>query len=132
MHLTKSILKQKFQEYNQLYFDGELPMPIFSLIQSDRLAGQFCARWGRRDGVLQLVRKEIQIVENIQWTERDLRAVMVHEMIHYYVELRKKKPRRDGDFQHWGLFWWMKVRLNWRYHLGIRNSASHLQLTSHL
>ena len=30
MEITKEILKQKFEEYNKLYFNNELPMCTFS------------------------------------------------------------------------------------------------------
>ena len=120
--LDKTYLKEKFVEYNQLYFNNSLPkVPIFSIINTPHLAGQYCARWGKKNGVLQIIRHEIQIDENILWTEEKLRSVLVHEMIHYYVETKKKKPKREGDFQHWGLFWVMKTKLNWKYNLHIKN-----------
>ena len=120
--LDKTYLKEKFVEYNQLYFNNSLPkVPIFSIVNTPNLAGQYCARWGKKNGVLQIIRHEIQIDENILWTEEKLRSVLVHEMIHYYVEIKKKKPKRDGDFQHWGLFWIMKTKLNWKYNLHIKN-----------
>lgn len=126
--LDKTYLKEKFVEYNQLYFNNALPkVPIFSIINTPNLAGQYCARWGKKNGVLQIIRHEIQIDENILWTEEKLRSVLVHEMIHYYVEIKKKKPKRDGDFQHWGLFWVMKTKLNWKYNLHIKNRATESQ-----
>ena len=128
IEISKEFVKEKFKEYNDLYFNGQLKMPIITLIQSDVLAGQFCAKWGKRNGVLQLIRKEIQIVENIVWTEDSLRNVLVHEMIHYYVETKKVKPKREGDFQHWGLFWKMKIKLNWKYGLHITNKYTYLKL----
>ena len=30
MEITKELLKQKFEEYNKLYFNNELPMCTFS------------------------------------------------------------------------------------------------------
>jgi hypothetical protein len=128
LNISKQYLKEKFIEYNKLYFDNKLPkVPIFTIINSKNLAGQYCAKWGKKDGVLQITRHEIQIDENILWTEETLRSVLVHEMIHYYVEIQKKKPKRDGDFQHWGLFWVMKTKLNWKYNLKIRNNGSYLK-----
>ena len=45
--LDKTYLKEKFVEYNQLYFNNALPkVPIFSIINTPHLAGQYCARWG--------------------------------------------------------------------------------------
>jgi hypothetical protein len=128
IQIDKAYLKEEFIEYNQLYFDNKLPkVPIFTIINTRNLAGQYCSRWRRKDGVLQIVRHEIQIDENILWTEETLKNVLVHEMIHYYVETKKKKPSRDGDFQHWGLFWLLKMKLNWKYNLKIRNNATHLK-----
>jgi hypothetical protein len=128
MQIDKAYLKSKFLEYNRLYFNSELKTPIFTLIDSPNLAGQYCARWGRRNGVMQLIRNEIQIEQKVLWTEQTLRSVLVHEMIHYYVETKKTKPCRNGDFQHWGLFWRIKVRLNWKYGLKIRNRDTDLPM----
>jgi hypothetical protein len=33
MEITKELLKQKFEEYNKLYFNNELPMCTFSYAQ---------------------------------------------------------------------------------------------------
>lgn len=128
LNINKQYLKEKFIEYNQLYFNNLLPkIPIFSIVNTPNLAGQYCSRWGKKDGILQITRHEIQIDENILWTEETLRSVLVHEMIHYYVETKKKKPKRDGDFQHCGLFWFIKIKLNWKYHLKIRNNGNYLK-----
>ena len=133
IRLDKTYLKEKFVEYNQLYFNNSLPkVPIFSIVNTPHLAGQYCVRWGKKNGVLQIIRHEIQIDENILWTEETLRSVLVHEMIHYYVEIKKKKPKRDGDFQHWGLFWVMKTKLNWKYNLHIKNRATESQFRGRL
>ena len=52
INITKQYLKEKFIEYNKLYFDNKLPkIPIFTIINSKNLAGQYCAKWGKKDGV---------------------------------------------------------------------------------
>ena len=40
--LDKTYLKEKFVEYNQLYFNNSLPkVPIFSIVNTPNLAGQY-------------------------------------------------------------------------------------------
>lgn len=124
IEITKEFVKEKFKEYNELYFNGELKMPIITLIDGTKYAGRFLCK---RNSKYELIRKEIQIAENIYWTLTDFRNVLVHEMIHYYVHTKDKCPL-SGDFQHWGLFWRMKVKLNWKYGLHIKNRDTQLKL----
>jgi len=126
IEITKEFVKEKFKEYNELYFNGELKMPTIKLIDGTKYAGCFSCRHNKTTG--KMYQQEICIGENIIWTLRDFRSVLVHEMIHYYVHYKRNKQKRDGDFQHWGLFWKMKVKLNWKYGLHIRNKATYLKL----
>lgn len=125
---TIDYLKEKFKKYNHLYFNDILKLPVFSFECKDHIAGEFRCRFVRKDGQWKLTHKRIHINGNILWNEQTLRSVLIHEMIHYYVQLHKKVPSRDGDFQHWGLFWLMKVKLNWKYGLNIKNNYFELKL----
>lgn len=122
--ITKEFVKEKFKEYNELYFNGELKMPKITLIDGTKYAGRFLCK---RNSNYELIRKEIQIADNISWNLNDFRNVLVHEMIHYYVHIKDKQPL-SGDFQHFGLFWKMKIKLNWKYGLHIKNRDTHLKL----
>ena len=61
--LDKTYLKEKFVAYNQLYFNNALPkVPIFSIVNTPHLAGQYCARWGKKNGVLQIQSIKLALV----------------------------------------------------------------------
>lgn len=128
IEVTVELLKELFKKYNKLYFDNKLMLPTFSLECNDNIAGEFRYRFIKKDGQCTLGRKVIHINGNIIWNEQTLRSVLIHEMIHYYVQLHKKEPSRDGDFQHWGLFWVTRLKLNWKYNLDIRNNYFFLKL----
>lgn len=38
MEITRELLKEKFKEYNRLYFDGKLRAPGFSVIRYRQIA----------------------------------------------------------------------------------------------
>ena len=89
MQVTKILLKEKFREYNKLYFNGELKMPKFTLFKSRIVAGKFAYRVGHGNRVKD---QEIVIGDGFRWTEDLLRDVLVHEMLHYYLV-------SNGDFR---------------------------------
>ena len=128
IEVTVELLKELFKKYNKLYFDNNLMLPTFSLECNDNIAGEFRYRFIKKGGQWTLGRKVIHINGNIIWNEQTLRSVLIHEMIHYYVQSRKKEPSRDGDFQHWGLFWITRLKLNWKYNLDIKNNYFFLKL----
>lgn len=68
MEITRNLLKQRFAEYNQAYFEGKLTMPKFSLPQSYHTEKVYTVNrtWKYR-------------------TEDFFKDVLVHEMIHQYV-----------------------------------------------
>ena len=102
-------MEQKFREYNHLYFHGDLPLPQFGLLKSYRTCGYFsCDKIvGRR----KLKKPRIEISCYFDWEENDLRNVMVHEMIHYYLAYK--------HIDHGEAFKKMSEDLNQQYGLNI-------------
>ena len=98
IEISKEFVKEKFKEYNDLYFNGELKMPKITLIDGTKYAGQFVYKKGglyaKPQDKDKLRYTEIQIAENIIWTEKSFRSVLVHEMIHYYIQAKNL-------YQHW-------------------------------
>ncbi|MGM9746450.1 MAG: SprT-like domain-containing protein [Paludibacteraceae bacterium] len=123
--ITKEFVKEKFKEYNELYFNGELKMPKITLIDGTKYAGTFTCRHNKTTG--KLYEQEIGIAYNVLWNIKTFENTLVHEMIHYYVNTKEVNPLK-GDFQHCGLFWKMKIKLNWKYGLHIKNRDTHLKL----
>ena len=81
MEITKELLKQKFEEYNKLYFNNELPMCRFTYTYMRDVFGRYmtsttpkCKKIGH-----------IWISKSIDLDEEMLRELLVHEMIHHYV-----------------------------------------------
>ena len=81
MEITKELLKQKFEEYNNLYFNNELPMCTFSYNYMRYAFGTYTTHTksnGQKMG-------HIRISKSIDLDEEMLRELLVHEMIHHYV-----------------------------------------------
>lgn len=73
MQVTIPILKEMFKECNKTYFENKLKMCNFSLYSSTTEKGRFTT--GR-----------IWINKRLSWTEETLKGVLIHEMVHYYVD----------------------------------------------
>lgn len=70
-----------FSLYNDEYFDGELPIPEFKVIHSYRTLGEY-STYPCHDGHYGDV---IKVSDNYDYTESQLRDIIVHEMIHMYL-----------------------------------------------
>lgn len=91
MEITRDLLKEKFKEYNRLYFDGKLRAPGFSVIRYRQIAGRFSYRRNRKGEICD---RQISLSSEFKWDEDSFRDVMVHEMIHYELFLQ-------GDHSIW-------------------------------
>ena len=113
MEMTETLIEQKFREYNHLYFNGELPLPQFGLLKSYLTCGYFSCNKiiGRR----KLKKPRIEISCYFDWEEDDLRNVMVHEMIHYYLAYK----HIDTLITHGEAFQKMSEDVNRQYGLNI-------------
>lgn len=96
MKLTTFLIATKFHEYNKLYFDGKLGYCKFALLPKSNTA------YGRYDRKIQSKRvteSRISLGRCIKWNEKRLEEVLLHEMIHMYVETIEGKLH-DGLFGH--------------------------------
>ena len=103
MKITKEDIKALFKKYNKLYFDGVLPSCKCHVFKGRGVFGRynyFRKGNGKYEG-------SIWIAYNVDWTEETLREVVVHEMIHHYVQTIE--GRSGGLFGH-----------NWRFHRQMR------------
>ena len=113
MEITKELLKQKFEEYNKLYFNNELEMCRFTYTYM-KMFGRYMTSTtpeGRSIG-------HIWISRSADWDEGKLRQIIVHEMIHHYVHTIDGK-KYDGLFQHGHYFVRQIKRLKKQYGLMI-------------
>ena len=82
MEVTKELLKEKFNEYNKLYFGGKLGNCQFYFFPKNRTAFGKYTLWKKTSGEDV---SHIYIGSRFNWNEQLLKEVLVHEMIHMYV-----------------------------------------------
>ena len=101
MEVTKQMIKERFDEYNKLYFGGKLGKCKFYLLpRNTKGCGRFVSRKDSKSNEFGC----IWIANSVDWKEEELREVIVHEMIHMYIIMVQKIPWPfNGVFGH-GLF----------------------------
>lgn len=81
LDITMDLLKEKYAEYNRMYFNGILPKCKFCFILPDSLGGYSYDKtsngYQHRIGICKSV---------IYWDETILKEILIHEMIHLYVQ----------------------------------------------
>ena len=85
MTLTISYISEKFEKYNNLYFNGSLKTPKFKISNSKRALGTLCI--SRRLNFYGGYTKEhtISISKYYDRTEKQYDNTLIHEMIHLYI-----------------------------------------------
>ena len=91
MTITKTEIREKFVYFNEKFFENKLAVPTICFKNNkDGVVGKFRC-W----------KDECRIYINrcIEWTEKDLDDVIVHEMIHYYIsKILNKNPLFSHGF----------------------------------
>ena len=120
--LTTLNLLMLFSECNTKYFEDELPIPQFKVIHSYRTLGEY-STYPVPDGHYGDV---IKISDNYDYTDNQLRDVMVHEMIHMYL----MHFGIDRRCSHGKAFRQMMKDFNCRYglNMSVTTDASHFKL----
>ena len=113
MEITEQIIEQKFREYNKEFFNDELPLPKFGLLKSYITCGYFSCK--KIIGKRKLRGQRLDISAYYDWDEDDLKNVIVHEMIHYYLAHK----HIDVELTHGDAFMEMANELNRKYNLRI-------------
>lgn len=82
----QEVLEYGFDVLNKVYFNGELPPIVISIMSSPRTNGHFtCGRVWRAEETLM---HEINIsAEHLDRPIENIMATLQHEMIHYYCEI---------------------------------------------
>ena len=81
MVYCESQIKVLFREFNRLYFDNILPVPYVKIRHSVKTLGYFSYTIGAMPGTTEV----IEISDFYNYTDNQLRDIIVHEMIHYYL-----------------------------------------------
>lgn len=79
-----------FVDFNEEYFNNELPMPNFAVKHSYRTLGYFHCEF---DWYGDIVEPTIEMSDYYDYTESQFRDILIHEMIHYYLLLCGKDRR---------------------------------------
>lgn len=112
MIATIPYIKEKFEEFNRQMFDGKLPMPAIELSRAKRSLGM-CVAKKRRTllGKVELYDFKLRISSMFDLPEREMEDTIIHEMIHYYIDINKLKD----SSAHGPLFRQMMESINKRF-----------------
>ena len=88
MKATLPYLYERFEHFNRLCFDGLLPIPKLKLTNAQSYMGQLRYKRRRRpDGFYEKYDFTINISTRFELPEADLEDIIIHELIHYYIDL---------------------------------------------
>jgi len=82
MEIAEFNILAGFQCFNHDYFDDELPFLEFRIRHSYRTLGYFSCEY---DEYGNMFNQAIEMSDNYDYTEKQFRDILVHEMIHYYL-----------------------------------------------
>ena len=116
MRINKALIKEKFNEYNKLYFNSELPKCEIRIKSAYRYYGLFKCKFDEK--YKKVTCKSITISDLYDYTEETLASILIHEMIHYYL-VQKRKLFKDS-FNHGPEFQKMVKEFNEKYNLNIK------------
>ena len=123
MNITKDTLKKLFKEYNKKYFNNELTVCAMHYYNIGDCFGRYISKKDKNGNV----KGNIWITTNVDWTENTLKCVLIHEMIHHYIDTVEKK-KFDGLFGH-GFFFRRKMnKINKKFGLNIKTFFSDIKL----
>lgn len=113
MEVTVDIIRKKFKEYNKEFFNNELITPEIRLLKSYLTCGYFSCK--KIIGKRKLRGQRLEISCYYDWNENDLRNVIIHEMIHYYLAYK----HIDNELSHGEAFIKMSKEFNEKYDMNI-------------
>ena len=94
MIITIDEIKSVFDEYNKKAFNNELPLPMFELMETKSLLGQFRTR--------RIMGEKVYIIRISKYFDRAFegyRNTIVHEMLHYYIRFKGIKDSSSHGYQ---------------------------------
>lgn len=92
LKLSKELLKELFDEYNEKYFYGKLGKCTFSFFSKNNIClGKFSDREDKNGKP----KDKIWVGTCVNWTEETLKLLLIHEMIHMY-NIRVEKCKFNG------------------------------------
>ena len=113
MNAEKFDIGFKFIDFNELFFECELPFPNFEVIHTSKDLGRISCEF---DNYYNITRVTISITDYYDFTESQFDNILLHEMIHYYLAWTKK----DVNLSHGKEFKEMMRRFNKEYKTNIQ------------
>lgn len=99
----QEVLEYGFEVLNRVYFDNELPTPVITIMSSPRAYGHFTVGkvWRAEETHL----NEINIsAEHLDRPIENTMATLLHEMVHYYCQLKGIADTSQDGRYHNGKF----------------------------
>lgn len=95
MEVTEKLLKEKYDEYNRMYFEGKLKNVKMGFISKSfkRTVGEF-EFYIDKDGYFRYA--SIKVNKGIDWDEEKLRRILLHEMAHFSVTQKYRRNKKHG------------------------------------
>lgn len=118
--ITSSYLQKKFADFNEKYFGGVLPPCDMKAVDETLGLGLFLRGTKTHSPAIYIVRKPL-LVKKESWKEDELDNVIIHEMIHLYVD--EIMHHHMALFQHGYYFRKVCRMLKEQYGLDIKLSA---------
>ena len=97
INITKELIRERFKKYNKICFNKKLKIPEIRIGKSNGLYGEFAYKKILDDGTI--LRPHIWIAKNVDWNDYTLDAVLLHEMVHYYLVTNKKGLKHNKNFR---------------------------------
>lgn len=91
MKVSTEILRTWFDEFNRKYFDSSLPEPRFVTGNARTQLGAMAYKWKSTMGFRKYYDYTIRISNYYDADEKHFKNVLLHEMIHYYIVIKKIK-----------------------------------------
>ncbi|NPD80626.1 sprT domain-containing protein [Prevotella sp. PINT] len=125
MVATIPYIEGKFNEYNGLIFNGELPAIPIKLSKAKTSLGQLAFK-RRRTWYGRTVYSDfrLRVSTHFDLPENELEDIIIHEMIHYYIFVNRLKDKSA----HGPLFRQMMKDINTRYGRNISISRKQKEL----
>ena len=95
MEVTIGLLEEKYDEYNDKYFNGQLKSVKLGFVNKSfkNTVGEFEFYIDKKGNLRDT---SIKINKGIDWDEEKLRRVLLHEMIHLSLAQKYKKGKGHG------------------------------------
>ena len=111
MRICESQIRCLFRQFNKDYFGNILPMPYIKIRHSVNTLGYFSYMQNEMSGTTET----LEISDFYAYTSNQLRDIVVHEMIHYYLYYIGE----DVRLKHGKSFMRMAKQLNQSYGLHV-------------